>query len=94
MTSREDVVAVQIQYRLSTLGFLAIPGTNITGNFGIGDQIVALDWVRKNIEAFGGDPDKVIMYGSCTYHRRELLTYKVVVGERALDLNQQDITSS
>lgn len=64
MTSREDVVAVQIQYRLSTLGFLAIPGTNITGNFGIGDQIVALDWVRKNIEAFGGDPNKITIGGA------------------------------
>ena len=53
-----------------------------------------MQWVHEHISAFGGDPDKVIMYGSCTYHRRKLLTYKVVAGERALDLNQQDITSS
>jgi len=43
LASREDLVVVTINYRLSTLGFLAIPGTNITGNFGIGDQITALE---------------------------------------------------
>ena len=64
LTSRDDVVVVQIQYRLSTLGFLAVPGTNITGNFGIGDQIVGLDWVRKNIASFGGDPDQITIGGA------------------------------
>lgn len=43
LASREDIVVVTINYRLSTLGFLAIPGTNITGNYGIADQITALD---------------------------------------------------
>lgn len=57
--SREDIVGVEINYRLSTLGFLAVPGTDIKGNFGIGDQIVALEWVKKNIAQFGGDPNRV-----------------------------------
>lgn len=43
LASREDIVVVNINYRLSTLGFLAIPGTNVTGNFGIADQIKALE---------------------------------------------------
>lgn len=43
LASREDIVVVTINYRLSTLGFLAIPGTKITGNYGIGDQINALE---------------------------------------------------
>lgn len=43
LASREDIVVVNINYRLSTLGFLAIPGTAIKGNFGIADQINALE---------------------------------------------------
>jgi hypothetical protein len=43
IASREDIVSVTINYRLSTPGFLAVPGTNVKGNFGIGDQITALE---------------------------------------------------
>jgi len=42
LASREDIVTVTINYRLSTLGFFAVPGTDITGNYGIGDQETAL----------------------------------------------------
>lgn len=63
MASREDVVGVQFNYRLSTLGFLAIPGTDIKGNFGIGDQVTALRWVQENIAQFGGDPSKITIIG-------------------------------
>lgn len=42
LASREDIVVVTINYRLGTLGFLAVPDTNITGNYGIGDQVTAL----------------------------------------------------
>ena len=63
LASKEDVVTVTINYRLSTLGFLAIPGTDIKGNFGIADQITALDWVVANIASFGGDPRKITISG-------------------------------
>lgn len=63
LASREDIVSVEINYRLSTLGFLAIPGTPIKGNFGIGDQVTALQWVKKNIAKFGGDPNKITIMG-------------------------------
>ncbi|KAK0280728.1 hypothetical protein LTR35_007754 [Friedmanniomyces endolithicus] len=63
LASREDIVSVEINYRLSTLGFLAIPGTDIKGNFGIGDQITALQWVRENIAAFGGNPYHITIIG-------------------------------
>ncbi|PVH92213.1 acetylcholinesterase precursor [Periconia macrospinosa] len=63
LASKEDIVVVSINYRLSTLGFLAIPGTNITGNYGIADQIVALDWVVANIASFGGNPSQITIAG-------------------------------
>lgn len=63
LASREDVVGVSINYRLGTPGFLAIPDTAIKGNYGIGDQVTALRWVRKNIALFGGDPNKITIIG-------------------------------
>lgn len=47
MASREDIVSVQLNYRLSTLGFFAVPGTDVKGNYGIGDQITALNVLRR-----------------------------------------------
>ncbi|KAK7969179.1 cholinesterase-like protein [Apiospora saccharicola] len=63
IASRGDVVVVAINYRLSTLGFLALNDSKTNGNFGLADQINALDWVRKNIKDFGGDPNKTTIFG-------------------------------
>jgi carboxylesterase type B len=63
IASRGDVVMVAINYRLTTLGFLALNDGVTNGNFGLADQINALNWVRNNIEAFGGDPDKITIFG-------------------------------
>ncbi|KZT69948.1 carboxylesterase from carbohydrate esterase [Daedalea quercina L-15889] len=63
MASRGDVVIVTINYRLSTLGFLALEDGETNGNFGIADQILALDWVRQYIAAFGGDPTRITIFG-------------------------------
>lgn len=51
-----------INYRLSTYGFLAVPG-HLPGNYGLADQITALDWVIANIEKFGGDPERITIAG-------------------------------
>ncbi|TBU26957.1 carboxylesterase from carbohydrate esterase [Dichomitus squalens] len=61
--SRGDVVLVTINYRLSTLGFLALDDGKTNGNFGLADQIAALDWVREHIAAFGGDKDRITIFG-------------------------------
>ncbi|OQE27109.1 hypothetical protein PENFLA_c006G08672 [Penicillium flavigenum] len=60
--SRSDVVVVTLNYRLGALGFLST-GNLTTGNYGIQDQIMALEWVQKNIVAFGGDPSHVTVFG-------------------------------
>lgn len=63
MASRGDVVVVDINYRLSTLGFLVLDDGVTNGNFGIADQVVALEWVKKYIAGFGGDPNRITVIG-------------------------------
>ncbi|KAI0537737.1 Alpha/Beta hydrolase protein [Xylaria digitata] len=63
LASRSDVVVVAINYRLGTFGFLALEDGVTNGNFGLADQITALDWVRKNIQKFGGDPKRITIFG-------------------------------
>ncbi len=68
LAKRGDVVLVTINYRLGILGFLnlkEITGGNIpsTGNEGLLDQVAALQWVKDNIAAFGGDPSNVTIFG-------------------------------
>ncbi|TFK32362.1 Alpha/Beta hydrolase protein [Crucibulum laeve] len=63
MASRSDVVVVTINYRLGTLGFLALDDGVTNGNFGIADQVTALQWVQDHIADFGGDPTRVTIYG-------------------------------
>lgn len=60
LARRGDVVVVTINYRLGALGFLVAGGR---GNWGLLDQVAALAWVRSNIEAFGGDPTNVTIFG-------------------------------
>ncbi|HEY90421.1 MAG TPA: carboxylesterase/lipase family protein [Dehalococcoidia bacterium] len=65
---RGDVVVVSINYRLNVFGFLRlneVTGGRIpsTGNEGMLDQVAALEWVRDNIGAFGGDPDNITIFG-------------------------------
>ena len=52
-----------LYFSLGTLGFLALDDGVKNGNFGIADQITALQWVKKHIANFGGDPSRVTIYG-------------------------------
>lgn len=67
--ARKGVVVVTINYRLGIFGFFAHPaltaesGHHASGNYGLLDQIAALHWVKKSIAAFGGDPDRVTIFG-------------------------------
>jgi para-nitrobenzyl esterase len=67
--AKKGVLVITINYRLDVFGFLAHPdltkesGTNASGNYGLLDQIAALQWVQKNVWAFGGDPKRVTVFG-------------------------------
>ena len=55
----EDIVLVTIQYRLGPLGFLTTADSEAPGNYGLQDQILALQWIQQHIHKFGGDKDQV-----------------------------------
>ena len=67
--ARRGVVLVTLNYRLGPFGFLAHPALTVesprasSGNYGLLDQIAALEWVRDNAAAFGGDPGNVTIFG-------------------------------
>lgn len=58
-----DVVVVTVNYRLGALGFLHAPALGASGNEALLDQVAALRWVRREIGAFGGDPENVTVFG-------------------------------
>jgi len=67
--AKKGVVLVSIAYRVGQLGFLAHPElsaenpNHVSGNYGLLDMIAGLKWIKENIAAFGGDPDKVTIFG-------------------------------
>ncbi len=69
LADRGNVVVVTTQYRLGALGYLVHPALggmgphDPRGNYALLDQQAALQWVQANIEAFGGDPDRVLLFG-------------------------------
>ncbi len=58
---QEGVIVVSLNYRLGAFGFLTDP--DVGANFGVQDWVAALEWVRINIGAFGGDPDNLTVFG-------------------------------
>lgn len=69
LASTGEAVVITVNYRLGVLGFLSHPELaaeseyGASGNYGILDQVAALDWVRQNVAAFGGDPGRVTIAG-------------------------------
>ena len=64
---KKGVIGVTINYRLGPLGFAVLPElmkeAGKTGNYGLYDQLTAIKWVKRNISAFGGDPDNITIMG-------------------------------
>src|SRR5262249_30846164 len=69
LAAQTGALVVTLEYRLGALGFFANPSldvesaANVSGNYGILDQIAALAWVQANIAGFGGAPDRVLLFG-------------------------------
>ncbi|MCL4113906.1 UNVERIFIED_CONTAM: hypothetical protein GTU68_024090 [Idotea baltica] len=90
-------VLVTINYRLGMFGFMAHPElsaespTGVSGNYGLLDQIAALEWVRDNIAAFGGNPDNVTIFGESAGGQA---TLNLMTSPRARGLFHQAISQS
>ncbi|TID22676.1 hypothetical protein E2P81_ATG01804 [Venturia nashicola] len=62
LAAQEDVVVVSMNYRLNIFGFPSAPGL-LDQNLGLLDQRLAIEWIRDNIVAFGGDPKRITLFG-------------------------------
>lgn len=67
LAAKRDVVVVTVNHRLGAMGYLFVPDLGAayadSGNAGTSDMILALEWVRDNIAAFGGDPSNITIFG-------------------------------
>jgi para-nitrobenzyl esterase len=66
--AKKGIVVVTVGQRLNVMGYLALPQLSaeqggVSGNYGLMDEVMALDWVTENIAAFGGDPDNITVGG-------------------------------
>uniref|UniRef100_A0A0N4Z8A7 COesterase domain-containing protein n=1 Tax=Parastrongyloides trichosuri TaxID=131310 RepID=A0A0N4Z8A7_PARTI len=66
LAAYSGAIVVNLNFRLGLLGFARLNGTNVTGNMGMLDQQMGLQWIKKNIQQFGGDPSKVTLMGEQT----------------------------
>lgn len=63
IVTETQVVFVSIQYRLNIFGYMYLNNTDAPGNMGMLDQVMALKWIKNNIQSFGGDPSRITLFG-------------------------------
>ncbi|CAH0592571.1 unnamed protein product [Chrysodeixis includens] len=60
---KQDIILVTLNYRIGPYGFMCLDVPEVPGNQGLKDQQLALKWIKNNIEAFGGNPDQITIFG-------------------------------
>ncbi len=63
MSNLTNVIVVTINYRFGALGFLWDDSLGLEGNYGYHDQVMAIEWTHRNIGNFGGNPDRIVIFG-------------------------------
>ncbi|XP_055843585.1 esterase-5B-like [Episyrphus balteatus] len=63
LMENRKLIVVKMNYRVGALGFLSTGDDQITGNFGLKDQLLALEWTKANVGAFNGNPEKITVLG-------------------------------
>ncbi|XP_040298236.1 bile salt-activated lipase-like [Bufo bufo] len=85
---RGKVIVVTFNYRVGALGFLSTGDANLPGNYALWDQHFAIAWVKRNIIAFGGDPDNITLFGesagAASVSLQTLTPYNVGLIKRAI----------
>jgi para-nitrobenzyl esterase len=98
LARRGDVVVVTLNHRLNLFGYLYLPGFPDSGNAGMLDLVLALQWVRDNIAAFGGDPARVTLMGQSGGGAKiaTLMAMSAAEGlfHRAVTMSGQQLTAS
>ena len=97
--ARKGIVVVSVGQRLNAFGYLCLPQLSAeqggtSGNYGFMDEVKALDWVRENITAFGGDPDNITVGGQSggTAKSTALATSPKAVGKVKRVINQSNLS--
>ena len=63
LASTQNVIVASMEYRVDSLGFLYLGTNDAPGNQGLHDQFLAIEWIHRNIRNFGGDPQRITLFG-------------------------------
>ncbi|KAF7635838.1 Carboxylic ester hydrolase [Meloidogyne graminicola] len=87
----KGIIVIAVQFRIGFLGFSSLGDSHIPGNFGYWDITEALNWIKTNIKAFGGDPERITLFG---YSAGSTAITTLGVSPYSKDLFQQSIQMS